>query len=62
MSNLYGVYDLSNHEQCVMITERIREIAKFLNKKEKYIRDVIRYDKTVTRKYKIICLGDEHDL
>lgn len=62
MNKIYGIYDLSNHEQCVLITDRVRDVAKYLNKKEHYIHNVILYEKIVARRYKVICIGTEHDV
>lgn len=62
MSKLYGIYDISYHEQCVMITNRVREVAKYLNKTEHYIHSVILYEKIVGKHYKVIYIGDERDI
>lgn len=62
MSKIYGVYDVSNHEQCVLITDRVKKVAEYLNKTEHYIQSVISYDKIVAGKYKVIRLGNEHDI
>lgn len=62
MSTLYGVYDISNHEQCVLITDRVKNIAEYLNLGESYIRHAITYNITVGRKYKVERLGKEEDV
>lgn len=56
MSNnwVYGVYDMNYKEQCVLITDNLKEVAKYLDIKYHTLIIGMQRGSTVKRRYKVI--------